>query len=110
MKFFKKIILTIFVLAFFYGLASIGEYYVDIKTSEEINKIKGNPAFTYAKVLKRYKYKGWNIKVEYIVDGKLYVASEEVDIFDSVKEGDSVKVEYCKGNPELMITQFNKEY
>ena len=77
---------------------------------ENIEFIKRDYKITRGIITKKSVYKGHHIRVEYIVNGKLYEDSDGFDENEKIEEGDSVYVKYSKTKPELMITEFNENY
>ena len=77
---------------------------------ENIEFIKSDYKITRGIITKKSVNKGRHIRVEYIVDGKLYEDSDGFNENDNIQEGDSVYVKYSKTKPELMITEFNDAF
>ena len=77
---------------------------------ENIEFIKSDYQTTRGIITKKSVNKGHNIRVKYKVNGIIYENSDGFNVNDNIQEGDSINLKYSKTKPELMITEFNKEY
>ena len=103
----------IYIFLILLGITSI-IYFIAIsltkKRDQEIEYINQDFAITHGIVTKKSVYKGYSIRVKYIVNGKYFEDSDGINESDKVENGDSVLVKYSKSKPELMITEFNEEF
>jgi len=107
-----KLILTFIIIV---GIIVGGLYWISMNAKEEkSDKLEHiNKNYEYAKgiILKKKSYKGHSIEVKYRIGNKEY---NYVGGWDNnpnnLGKGDSISLRYAIDNPELILTELDKEY
>ncbi|MBE8723358.1 hypothetical protein [Flavobacterium hungaricum] len=84
-------------------------YFTQERTNE-IEYIKADYTITKGIITKISLYKGKSVGIKYIVKNKIYEESDAIHLKLNKKEDDSIYIKYYNKNPELMISEYNRDF
>lgn len=97
----------------FLGIVLVFVFFIKNSMQErenEYNLLKSDYKITRAIITKMFVYKGKTIRVRFKVAGKTYSGSDGMFKRKNKDVGDSIYVKYYVKDPNLFVTELNKNY
>ena len=76
----------------------------------EYNLVKSDYKITKGIITKMFVYKGSTIRVKFKINDKAYIGSDGMSERKNKNVGDSILIKYYVKDPNLFITELNKNY